>query len=348
MSIYKRGENWYMDFTFKGQRVRESIGPSRKDAEKVIAKKKTEIIENKYLDIRKEPEPIKFNEFAKEYLKWSKANKKTSSWYGEVSKMRRIDKEFGKRILHEITTWQIEKWKSKRKEEVKAATLNRELALFKHMYSKAIEWGRCKENPSKKVKLLKGEVKRVRFLTPGETQKLLSNCVKHLRSIVIVALNTGMRKGELLGLQWSNVNLEKGIISILDTKNHERKDIPMNETVKTTFMEIERKGDYVFSDGNGKRFTKLQHSFEKALEKSKITDFRFHDLRHCFASNLVMEGVDLNTVRELMGHRDLTMTLRYAHLAPSHKMRAVNILDRLMSQNPPQKEAAKTVVSITR
>ena len=119
MSIYQRGENWYIDFTFKGQRIRESIGPSRKGAEKVIAKKKAEIAENKYLDKRKEPDPIKFHEFGKEYLQWAKANMKPSSWSRELSTMRRLDKEFGEKILQEITTWQIEKWKAKRKEAIK-------------------------------------------------------------------------------------------------------------------------------------------------------------------------------------------------------------------------------------
>ncbi len=402
MSIYQRGENWYIDFTFKGQRVRESIGPSRKGAEKVIAKKKTEIAENKFLDIRRDPDPVKFHEFAKEYLQWAKANKKPSSWDREISTMRRLDKEFGEKMLQEITTWQIEKWKAKRKEAVKRpdavigsfkiqgedgidkenwcvefasprgrkgrktfekseeaeayhkkiqtpvrpATVNRELSLLKHMFSKAIEWGKCKENPAKKVKKLKGEVKRVRFLMPDEVQTLLSNCADYLKPIVTLAVHTGMRKGELLGLKWEQVNFEQGIITLHDTKNSERRDIPMDETVKTTLKEVERKGDHVFCDGEGESFVRLQRSVEAALKKSGIEDFRFHDLRHTFASNLVMAGEDLNTVRELLGHKDLTMTLRYAHLSPNHKTKAINVLDRVMSQNPPQTEKASKVVSL--
>ena len=247
MSIYQRGENWYIDFTFKGQRIRESIGPSRKGAEKVIAKKKAEIAENKFLDVRKEPNPIKFHEFGKEYLQWAKANKKPSSHNRELSTMRRLDREFGNQILQEITTWQIEKWKTKRKEAIKRpdavigsrikrgrdriekevwyveftsprgpkgrrtfatkeeaegylkkiqtpvrpATLNRELSLLKHLFSKAVEWAKLKENPARKVKRLKGEGKRLRFLMPDEVQKLLSNCTDYLKPIVTVAVHTG-------------------------------------------------------------------------------------------------------------------------------------------------------------
>ena len=402
MSIYKRGENWYIDFRFKGRRIRESIGPSRKGAEKVISKRKAEIAENKFLDVREDPEPVMLYDFAKEYLQWSRTNKKPSSYDRELSTMRRLDREFGDKILQEITTWQIEKWKVKRKEAMKkpdavigaikrkgrdgeekelwyvqftsprglrgrrifqtedeaethlkglqtpvrSATVNRELSLLKHMFSKAIEWGKCKENPAKKVKKLKGEVKRVRFLMPDEIQKLISNCPEYLKPIVTVAVHTGMRKGELLGLKWNQVDFEQGIITLHDTKNSERRDTPMNETVKTTLNGRERQGEYVFCNRQGEALVRVQGSFKTALKKSGIEDFHFHDLRHTFASNLVMAGEDLNTVRELLGHKDLTMTLRYAHLSPNHKTRAVNVLDQIMSQNPPQSVIPQKVVSL--
>ena len=403
MSIYKRGENWYIDFTFKGRRIRESIGPSRKGAEKVICKRKAEIAENKFLDVREDPDPVMLYDFAKEYLQWSRTNKKPSSYDRELSTMRRLDREFGDKTLQEITTWQIEKWKARRKEAIKKpdavigsikrkgrdrkerevwyvqftsprglrarrtfltkaeaeahlkrlqapvrpATINREVTLLKHLFSKAIEWGKCKENPAKKVKKLKGEVKRVRFLMPDEVQKLLSNCTEHLRPVVTVAVHTGMRRGELFGLKWAQLNFEHGIITLYDTKNGERRDIPMDETVKKTLKGMERKSEYVFCNGRGEALVRVQRSFEGALKKSGIEDFHFHDLRHTFASNLVMAGEDLNTVRELLGHKDLTMTLRYAHLSPNHKTRAVNVLDQIMSQNPPQRVIPQKVVSLS-
>jgi integrase len=344
MAVYKRGDNWYIDFTFHGQRIREMIGPSRKGAEAVIAKRKAEIAENKFLDKRKEPDPIKFYDFAKEYMAWAKANKKPSTYSRELSTVRNLNKEFETKNIQEITTWQIEKYKAKRKEEVKPASVNRELALLKHLYSKAIEWEKIKENPTKKVKLLKGEVKRVRFLMPDEIQGLLSKCPDRLRPIVTVLLHTGMRKGELEALRWDQVNLEQGIITLTDTKNHERADIPINETAKAILRTMDKNGGYVFSDEKGKLYSTLRFDFEKACKEAKISDFRVHDLRHCFASTLVMEGIDIMTVKELMRHKTLDMTLRYAHLAPNHKIRAVNILDKVMSQNPPQSEVLPKVV----
>jgi integrase len=338
MAIYQRGKNWYIDFTFHGQRIREMIGPSRKGAEKVIAKRKTEIIENKFLDIRKEPDPVKFHDFAKEYLQWDKANKKPSTYSRDLYTMRIFDKEFEGKNIQELTTWQIEKYKTKRKEKFNCATVNRELAVLKHMFTKAIEWGKLKENPAKKVKLLKGAVNRVRYLMPEEYQLLLSNCEDFLKPIVTLAVHTGMRRGELLGLQWDQVNIEQGIITILDTKNHERKDIPINETVKETIKGMKKDGDFIFPGKNGKPFSpmKLHFSFHRAMEASNITDFRFHDLRHTFASNLVMAGVKIEKVQKLMGHKLLTMTQKYSHLAPGYLSESVKVLDRVMSQNPPQ------------
>ena len=346
MSIYQRGDNWYIDFTFKGQRIRESIGPSRKGAEKVIAKKKAEIAENKFLDKRKEPDPIRFYDFAKEYLQWAKVNKKPSSLRRTTSLMRQLSQEFEEKNLSEITPWQIEKYKAKRKEQVKPATVNRELALLKHMFTKATEWSRVKESPAKKVRLLKGEVKRVRFLTPDQVQTVLSNCAAHLRPIVTVAVHTGMRKGEVLGLKRDHVNYEQGIISLFDTKNGERRDIPMNETVKATLKGVENESLYFFCNEEGQPFGDVKKAFATALRKSGIVDFRFHDLRHTFASNLVMAGEDLNAVGELLGHKTPGMVKRYAHLSPTYKKKVVGTLDRIMSQNPPQEATAQKVGSV--
>ena len=401
--VYRRGNQWWIDFTYKKKRYREAVGPDEDLAKDVLAKRKVEIRENRFFpDKQKLPDPIKFHDFAKEYLQWAKANKKPSTYNRELSTMRRLDKAFGDKVLQEITTWQIEKWKAMRKEAIKRpdaeigsckkkgrdrkerevwyvefssprgqkgrrlfeteekakgylkktqtsvrpATLNRELSLLKHLFTKAIEWGKCKENPAKKVKKLKGEVKRVRFLMSAEVHTLLSNCPDYLKPIVTVAVHTGMRKGELLGLEWDQVDFEQGIITLHETKNGERRDIPMDETVRTLLKTMARSGEHVFCDGEGKSFVRLQRSFEVALRKSGIDDFRFHDFRHTFASNLVMAGEDLNTVRELLGHKDLTMTLRYAHLSPNHKTRAINVLDRVMSQNPPQIERPQKVVSL--
>ncbi len=138
--VYKRGNQWGIDFMYKKKRYREAVGPDEELAQDVLAKRKVEVRKNEFFpDKQKELDPIKFHDFAKEYLQWAKVNKKPSSLRRTMSLMRQLNKGFEAKILSEITTWQIEKYEANRKEEVKPATANRELALLKHMFTKAIE-----------------------------------------------------------------------------------------------------------------------------------------------------------------------------------------------------------------
>ncbi|MCX5712952.1 MAG: site-specific integrase, partial [Candidatus Omnitrophica bacterium] len=172
-----------------------------------------------------------------------------------------------------------------------------------------------------------------RYLEREEIDKLLNNCCEHLKPIVIVALHTGMRKGEILGLKWHDIEIKRNIIHLHDTKNGESREVPMNEIVQKTVIGVLKnpESQYVFCNKDGKPYGNVRKSFFTALTKAGIIDFRFHDLRHTFASQLVMSGVDLNTVRELLGHKSIEMTLRYSHLSPDHKKRAVDILNHRMT-----------------
>jgi integrase len=180
--------------------------------------------------------------------------------------------------------------------------------------------------------LLKEDNKRIRYLEREEIKRLIDNCASHLKPIVTVAVFTGMRKSEILGLKWQNIDIECGILYLLETKNGERREVIINDTVKRTLIAVPKhpSSPYVFCEKDGKPYTNVRKSFDAALRKCGIIDFRFHDLRHTFASQLVMSGVDLKTVQELLGHKSIEMTMRYSHLSPSHKKRAVEILDRQM------------------
>ncbi len=140
---------------------------------------------------------------------------------------------------------------------------------------------------------------RLRFLEKDEIVKLLAHCPDHLKGIVIVALNTGMRKAEILGLKWRDVDIKRNILYLRETKNGEKREVPINEQVKTVFINTLRnpQTEYVFNY-NDKRIIDIKRSYSTAVKNSGIKDFTFHDLRHTFASHLVMSGVDLNTVRE--------------------------------------------------
>jgi integrase len=226
------------------------------------------------------------------------------------------------------------------------------LATMKHMFTKAVEWDMVEEEALKKirkVKFLEENNRRLRYLSIEECAGLVNACESHLRPIVITAMNTGMRRGEILSLTWDRVDLKHGFILLDRTKNGERREIPVNDTLRATLQGLTRRLDipHVFFDPQaGKPYQDVKRSFHTALRRAKIQDFHFHDLRHTFASHLVMAGVDLTTVKELLGHKSLKMTLRYSHLAPAHKMKAVNILDAALNpsaqkeHNPIKKELA--------
>ena len=147
----------------------------------------------------------------------------------------------------------------------------------------------------RKVKILKENNIRLRFLNPDECKRLLGCCPKHLKPIVTTALNTSMRRGEMLNLKWKQIDLRHRFISLTDTKSGEGREVPINDTIKSLFeaMPHSIESIYVFTDKDGNPYKWIKHSFGTALRKSEIYDFRFHDLRHTFASQLVMKRVDL-------------------------------------------------------
>jgi len=155
----------------------------------------------------------------------------------------------------------------------------------------------------------------------------------HLKPIVLLALNTGMRKGEILSLEWSEVDLTRRIVSVLGdkSKSGQSRSIPLNDEANKVlrgWREQTSGNRYVFvSSVTGDKLNNINTAWRNIIKESEITSFRFHDLRHTFASNLVMRGISLNTVRELLGHHSIEMTLRYAHLAPEHTAQAVAVLN---------------------
>jgi len=330
MSVFKKGKNYYIDYYVNGRRKREKIGPNKRQAILVLQKRKVQVAERKFLDIQRH-QKIKFEEMAASYIEnYSKPNKR-SSWRDEIS-FKHLASFFGARCLHEITPLDVEKYKVQRLEKVAPATVNRELACLKHMFNKAIEWGKAEENPTLKVKLLREENKRVRYLEKEETQALLDACSERLRPIVITALNTGMRKSEILNLKWSEVDLIRRKIYIYDTKSGKPRDVYINEWLVDTLLDLPKhpKSPYLFCSEKGKSYGSIRKSFETAKKKAGIEDLRFHDLRHNLASHLAMAGVGSETLQEILGHRDYRMTRRYTHLSPGHKRAAMELFCKLM------------------
>lgn len=342
--IFKNG-SYRIDYRLpNGKRKREKIGPSKKLAENVLSKRRVEIAEGKYLDVVKK-DKIKFEDFAQEYLSLhSKQHKK--SWKTDSFHIKDLGEFFKGKFLYEITAQDIEHFKLERlkqkigklkegakedkRKTVSSSTINRQLGTLRGLLNKAVAWGKLQVSPMKSVQFFDEPAGRLRFLEVEEIVKLLPNCSPDLRPIVVLAVFTGMRRGEILGLKWHDIDYKRGIITLLDTKNGQKREVPMSETVKNAIIQVRKNplSPYVFCNEHGQGRHDVRKSFATALKKSDIIGFRFHDLRHTFASQLVMSGVDLNTVRELLGHKDITMTLRYSHLAPRHKQHAVDILSK--------------------
>lgn len=248
----------------------------------------------------------------------------------------------------------------------KASTVNRKMGSISGVFSRAVEWEYIGTHPLAKLKQLKVDsMGLVRYLDADETKRLREALdarqdeiraeresankwrfdrnkkqlpslhdlpfTDHLKPMVLVSLNTGMRRGELFDLKWSAVNFETKTITAAGdtTKTSDTRHIPMNKeavSVLESWKKQAGKSRYVFPSQEGGRLEDVKSAWLKLLERAKIEGFRWHDMRHDFASRLVMAGVPLNTVRDLLGHADIKMTLRYAHLAPGTKAAAVELL----------------------
>ena len=327
--IYQRDHVWYIDYSFNGQRVRKSVGMSKKMAELALKEAELRIAKGEFLGIA-EDRRMNFDQLSAEYLKFSKANKRPQVYRRDQIIIRNLSKCFRGLGIIDISAHDLEQYKAKRINDVSPSTVNRELTCIKHMFNKAVEWRFLKHNQLLTVKRFKEPPGRIRYLTEPEIEKLLSECVAYLKPVVMVALYTGMRKSEILNLTWADVDLQNRVITIRKSKNNESRTLPFHETVYKALSKLQngsRNGQAVFTYRDGKPLGGFRRSFETAVRKAGIEDFKFHDLRHTFASRLVMAGVNIRTVQQLMGHKDIRMTMRYSHLSDDHLKEAVKKLE---------------------
>jgi len=329
MRLYQRNDVWYIDYSFQGKRIRVKIGKSKEMAELALKEIEVKRAKGEFTGIV-ELTKIKFKVLAKKYLEFSKANKSENSYRTDKGFVKNLMAQFGEEEIIRITALDVENYQMARKNEVSNITINHEITCLKHMFNKAIDWKYITQNPLSSVKKLKEPPGRVRYLRDDEIIRLLQCCAGHLKPVVITALNTGMRKSEILNLRWQNVDLDRGFLTLRETKNNQVRTLPINKTLYRQLTKLNGKNgsEYVFTY-EGRRLKNVKRSFMTALKLANIKDFRFHDLRHTFASRLVMAGENLKTVQELLGHKDIKMTMRYSHLSVAHKQKAVNKLDSL-------------------
>ncbi len=276
-----------------------------------------------------------------DYLAWSKVNKR--SFTRDAQLYKNLAPVFGDKLLSEITVAMIEQWRNKRLAQVKPSTCNREVTFLKGLYTKAVDWGKATENPVKKVKMLREHNEKLVYLSDEDCDKLLAACTGHSRPLARLALNTGMRRGEVLALRWSDIDRQANVIRVTDSKNGTARNIPLNEGAQLAlrealgFKHVQSGSPYVFCNGEGRPYVRIYTSWNNAIRRAGLQDkgYTFHSLRHTFASRLANRGISLHMIGKLLGHKSERMTRRYAHLSPDVLHEAVSLLDQKGTERAP-------------
>ena len=345
MTIRKRKgrAGWFCDFIYNGERIRRSLkfARTKKEAEQAEAVIMNQVFQQAY-GLEPKTDQLFENFVVETFLPYSEANKK--SFVNDVSICRILVQYFLGKTMRQITPPVIEGFKQwflakpivtgtgEHKEERKRslASVNNHLRVLSKIFSLALDAELITRNPCFKVKKFRPNNRRLRVLSDEEEVRLLSKLEENelVRNIVIFALNTGLRRGEIFGLQWPDVDLERGRVIVRKTKSSKERFVPMNRTVKELLFSVKRISDYVFpSPQTGRRLVDLKTGFRRGIEESKIRNFRFHDLRHTFATRLADEGADVFTLKEILGHADIRTTMIYVHANGEAGRRAVDKLD---------------------
>jgi len=338
--VNKKGITWQIDYYDpQGKRVMK-VFKLKKEAEAYLNQVGVSKKDGTYEEIfgQKEEKLITFNQLAEEYIKNYGTQKSFRTFKRHA--VRYLLEAFGDKRLIKLSYLDLETYRNTRKATPLAngkprtdATVNREMAALKHMLNKAVEWGMLEVSPFRKGSRLtfRENNQRHRYLTVEEIEKLLNSCSPHLLPILEIALHTGMRKGEILGLKWDQVR--DGFIYLKETKSGKSRQIPLDDRAAQVLRDLQVKNKwkspYVFVGPDGQRLQDVKKAFAGACRRAGIEDFRFHDLRHTFASHLVMKGANLKAVQRLLGHSDSKMTDRYSHLSPDHLKESVNLLGNL-------------------
>lgn len=341
MSARKFGTSWWVDFRHRGERYRKrSPDNSKAGTQAYEAVLRDKLSRGQSLEEDKRRPCATYEVFASEWVKtYVQANCKPSEVGNKAGILKlHLVPWFGKMPLNEITTLQIEQYKAaKIKKGLSTKTVNNHLATLSKSLSCAFEWGKLAFAHSK-IKRLKMTSGRTDFLSPIETHQLLQDHSEPMwNAMILVALRTGMRFGELLGLDWQDIDWERKIITVRQSlvrgilgtpKSGKIRHIPMALEVVSTLADMRRVRGFVFSLNEQTHRVAL-NAIHRICKRSGVRKVSWHILRHTFASHLAMEGVPIPVVQQLLGHSSIVMTMRYAHLSPSKLGEAVAVFQAL-------------------
>ena len=322
MAVIKKGSSWFVQYYDIHKKKRQVKAGSTKAIAQELERKllATRDMQKRfgYLEI----EQITIEALIEKYQEYSQAHKRSSTAVTENFHLKTFSEYFKSKYASDLTNNDLEEYKIYRAKLVKNVSINRELAVIRNMFKKAFEWNYVKTAIT--TKLFKTPPGRLRYLSPEEAKKLISGCKEDLKNVIQFAILTGMRKGEILGLKWKDIDLKNSIIHINDSKTNERRDVFISRALSEVIARLDKIDEHLFI------FRDLHRRFQRALIRVGIEDFTFHDLRHTAASWLAIEGVPLITIKELLGHKDIKMTMRYAHLSPDARKQATDTLSSML------------------
>ena len=358
MKIPKKEKNlklvdgrWAFDFTRRGKRYRRGGYMTKLQAAAALARTKTRMMDEELGLVKPKSEDVAFEKFGAEFIKlYSKPNKR--SWQRDQLSLDVLTRFFKGKQLAAIGPAAIEAFKAKRRTEVTDSTTNRELAFLKTLFTKAVEWGKLERSPAAKVKKFREPAGRERILTQDETGRLLAAASADLRPVLIVALGTGMRRGEILSLRWTDLDLVRGLITVTTSKSGKARKVPMSGSVAAALGALPHRGEHVFHNPEtGRPIRDVKTSFHAACRRAKkdpddekdpgITGVRFHDLRHTFASRALELGADIMTVSKILGHASIVMTSKYLHPTGESMRLAVERVDEFLGPTRQKVDTAK-------
>lgn len=368
MGVYEKNGRWYFEIMIRKKRYCRAIpeATNKKDAEKYLTVFKADLLRDR-LDLAENIGQKPFVEVADMYISYAKTN--LCAWDTAVRIAKRFKEIWKNKMIADITPKVIENYKENRLKttfkakkvngknvvkHISPATINRELAALSKMFNMAIANGYTRTNPLREVNKLRVTNKLERHLSVEEEKRMYQVCDDdfsfsklpkeeqerlqrihngehaYLKPILIMALNTAMRKSEILNMTWDCVDFDKNEISALNTKNGKKNTIPMSSKLRETLLKMYKiKGDniYVFTNPyTGTKYNDIKKCFKTVCKLAEVKNLRFHDLRHTGATRMVAAGVPLPVVKQILNHASIQTTMRYAHTMREQEISAVEAL----------------------
>ena len=337
MGVYRRrdAETYWMSFVIDGKRLRQDTGvQDRTVAGEIFAAWQVQLARARWLGLPAPTPQHTVHELVTEYRAKVTPRKSLASQRRDHMVLERFRTRWGTLVLDQLRTKTVEDYLTERLHDVTLATVSKELGILKSAYARAMRWDWVSTTPFRGIALNQDGEERVRWLTDEEEGRLVATAAPWLRDLILVGLDTGLRRSNLVGLQWSWLH-DQGTTLMVPRQLVKAKKatvmIPLTTRAATIIQRQVRHGDApcVFTHSAGRTYSLPQVSMAviRTAKQAQLPGVSLHTLRHTFISRLVQAGRPLPEVAALAGHRDIKMTLRYAHLAPSHLRAGIQALE---------------------